>query len=131
MHENVLRYSGDCLVDLSRKYPSEKGQELLERACIKYEESLSINPQYFMAHYYYGRTLHLLANARKGTPLADETFEKAIEKFKQARLIKADDVYLIYEDASVLQDFALTKSGREAEELFNRAAERVSRSTSL
>lgn len=102
-------------------------------ACDKYQESVSLFPNYWMAYYYWGKCLHTLGK-NKGKEidaikyfnvltqyLISSTLKEACQKFEYASAIRPDDVYLKLEHASTLHDFALACPSK-GEDLFREAS---------
>ena len=86
LHESVLRYWGDALLDYSRKKEGAEAERLLEAACEKYAEAIRVNSRYSLAYYYYGRALKLLARLRKldAPHDADRLFREACEESRSS-----------------------------------------------
>lgn len=116
LHESVLRYWGDALLDFSRKKEGAEAEALLEAACGKYAEAIRVNSRYSLAYYYYGRALKLLARLRKleRPHDADRLFREACERLARAGELRQEDAYVIYEHAGTLHDYALMKDAEGA-----------------
>jgi tetratricopeptide (TPR) repeat protein len=117
---------GTSLVELAEiKKNSTEIKALYEQAIEKYQEATTIKPDYHDAFYNWGRALSNLAEKTKDLPKAESLYKQAFEKYKKAIDIKPDKSEAIYNWGNALASLAKTKTGRESEELYSQALEKL------
>jgi tetratricopeptide (TPR) repeat protein len=131
MYEHALAIWGDVLVDWAGKKDGQEALIILGKACSKLEEALIVNRDNAMIHFYFGRALHRLATKEKDERKKDLAYLDSISKLQRAAELSPADIYILNEFGATLHEYSMTKTGVEADGLYQRAIDQYARAFEL
>jgi len=119
-----LYYSwGNYLGDLVKTKEGNESDKLYHQLFEKFQLSIEIDPQMYLAYNSWGSYLGDFAITKVGNE-KDELYYQSFDKYQKAIEIKPDYDSAYYNWGTQLAELAITKAGKEADVLFSKSFEK-------